>query len=356
VTNANGPYTLNLALSGYSGGVILGYRKCVLRIHFTADDLSRVRIMPEPDPLWEVLLSLHLLQTSQGMVLFDGWRRRARATVQPSVHILTRLARSKGYSPDFLTPAPGSADLDDGLEILQSTERARLRADMGRLAEETALPTWAASVADGSAEAMRQIAGSIRDYYSDALKPYWPTIRAHIRADRNRRAEMVVDGGTEALLGGLSPTVSWNSPVLEVTYPVDDDLYLEGRGLTLLPSFFCWQNPITLADRSGQPVLVYPVERTLGWSVLGEEAAADTPRPGSLVALLGRTRAAVLRTIADTPSLNTSELARMTGISLAGASQHTTVLREAGLVVTRRHQGSALHKLSPRGATLLNPR
>jgi DNA-binding transcriptional ArsR family regulator len=327
----------------------------VLRIHFTADDLSRVRIMPEPDPLWEVLLSLHLLQTSQGMLLFDGWRRRARATVQPSVHILTRLARSKGYSPDFLTPAPGSASLDEGLEILQSTARVRLRADMAMLAEETTLPTWAASVADGSADAMRQVASSIRDYYSDALQPYWPAIRAHIRADRNKRAEMAVDGGVEALLSGLSPTVSWKSPVLEVTYPVEDDLYLQGRGLTLIPSFFCWQNPITLADNSGQPVLVYPVERTLDWNAAGDEPT-DTPRPGSLVALLGRTRAAVLRTIADSPSLNTSELARMTGISVAGASQHTTVLREAGLVVTRRHQGSALHKLSTRGATLLDPR
>jgi DNA-binding transcriptional ArsR family regulator len=344
-----------LALSGYSDSVIHGYRVCVLRIHFTSDDLSRVRIMPEPDPLWEVLLSLHLLQTEQGALLFDGWRRRSRATVKPSVQILTKLARPQGYSPDFLTPANDSADLAEGLEIMQATSRTRLRADMARLAGETALPTWAIGIADGSADAMRQFAASIRDYYSDVLRPHWPTIRSHIRADRNKRAELVVDGGMEALLGKLNSMISWRNPVLEVNYPVKRDLYLEGRGLTLVPSFFCWQNPITLADSDRQPALVYPVERTLGWSAAGDESAA-APRPGSLVALLGRTRAAVLRTIADVPCLNTSELARMTGISLAGASQHTTVLREAGLVVTHRHQGSALHKLSPRGATLLDPR
>ncbi len=311
--------------------------------------------MPEPDPLWEVLLSLHLLQTEQGTLLFGGWRRQTRATVRPSVHILTRLARSQGYSPDFLTPAPEGGGLDDGLEVLQATPRSQLRADMGRLAEETTLPPWAVSIADGSADTMRQIAGGIRDYYSDALHPHWQVIRSHIRADRNKRADLVVDGGMEALLGNLHSTVTWRSPVLEVSYPVDRDLYLEGRGLALVPSFFCWQYPITLADPGRQPALVYPVERTLDWNAAGEKWA-DAPRPGSLVALLGRTRAAVLRTIADTPCLNTSELARMTGISLAGASQHATVLREAGLVVTQRRQGSAMHRLSPRGAILLDPR
>ena len=34
----------------------------MLRIHFTAEDLTRVRVRADPHPLWEVLLSLHLLQ------------------------------------------------------------------------------------------------------------------------------------------------------------------------------------------------------------------------------------------------------------------------------------------------------
>lgn len=305
--------------------------------------------------MWEVLLSLHLLQTAQGTLLFDVWRRRSRAVVKPSVHILTKLARPSGYSPDFLTPATDSAELEAGLDLLQATGRLRLRADMVRLASETALPAWAGSIADGEVNAMRQLADGIREYHAEVLQPHWQAIRSHIRADRNKRAELVVDGGVENLLNNLHPTVSWRAPVLEVEYPEDRDLYLDGRGLILIPSFFCWRNPITLAEPVGQPMLVYPAERTLGWTGSGQESVSG-PRPGSLVALLGRTRAAVLRTIAETPCLNTSELARMTGISLAGASQHTTVLREAGLVITQRHQGSAMHKLSARGATLLDRR
>jgi DNA-binding transcriptional ArsR family regulator len=81
--------------------------------------------------------------------------------------------------------------------------------------------------------------------------------------------------------------------------------------------------------------------------------AQPPPDPRSLVALLGRTRAAVLLTIADRPSLNTTELAAALGTSQASASQHATVLREAGLVTTRRHNGSALHTLSTCGTVLL---
>lgn len=140
--------------------------------------------------------------------------------------------------------------------------------------------------------------------------------------------------------------------VLDVNYPVDQDLHLDGRGIVLLPSFFCWSNPITLLNQFDTPVLVYPVERDPDW-LLGCCADLDA-RTRSLTALLGHTRTAVLRAIADRSRLNTTDLARTIGISLAGASQHATVLRNAGLVTTIRHRGSALHQLSPRGTALLN--
>jgi DNA-binding transcriptional ArsR family regulator len=49
----------------------------------------------------------------------------------------------------------------------------------------------------------------------------------------------------------------------------------------------------------------------------------------------------------------TSELARRVGVSLASASQHASVLREAGLVHTLRQGGAVLHTLTPLGAALL---
>ncbi len=323
----------------------------LLRVHFTLDDLARVRILGEPHPLWESLLSMHMVQTDQGSVVFGEWRRIARAALRPSTRALMALARPRGYSPDFLTPAVESADLDTALEVLLSTERSVLRADIGVLAAESAVTAWMSKVADGDVSTLKGLADGIRHYHRTVLAPYWPTIRAHVRENRARRAELVVSKGLEHVLSTLHPRARWDGQVLALPYPVDQDLYLCGRGLTLVPSFFCWQNPITLADQDRQPVLVYPIERGLDWTTT--TGAGQPRRARSLVALLGRTRAAVLRTIAERPGLNTTELATALGTSPASASQHATVLREAGLVITRRHNGSAWHTLSDRGADLL---
>ena len=32
-----------------------------LRLHFTAEDLLRTRVLTAPDPMWEIVLSLHHL-------------------------------------------------------------------------------------------------------------------------------------------------------------------------------------------------------------------------------------------------------------------------------------------------------
>ncbi|ALG12536.1 hypothetical protein AOZ06_41800 [Kibdelosporangium phytohabitans] len=324
----------------------------MLRIHFTAADLVRIRVRAEPHPLWEVLLSIHMLQSGDGSLVFDAWRRQARLSIRPSATILAALARPKGYSPDFLTPTVDTADLDTALESLLGTEKSVLRADIERLATETTPPTWVVGIADGDLDAMRQLATSISRYHEDVLAPHWQAVRAHVRADRDKRAALTTDCGIEAMLTMLHPTMKWRAPVLEVEYPVDRDIHLEGRGLVLVPSFFCWRRPIALADPDRTQTLVYPVERELGWCepLQGQHSA---PRPESLSALLGRTRASVLRAIAEAPRVNTSQLAKTIGISVAGASQHATVLRDAGLVITHRSNGSAVHKLSSRGVSLL---
>jgi DNA-binding transcriptional ArsR family regulator len=262
------------------------------------------------------------------------------------------LARPQGYSPDFLTPSLTTPDLDTALETVLSTGKRVLRTDIGALAAETAVPPWVGGIAEGNVDMLRRLADGIRRYHAAVLAPHWPAIQAHVHASRAHLAELAVSGGLKHMLDGLHPGARWHDSLLEVPYPVDQDLYLDGRGLTLVPSFFCWQNPITFADPDRGPMLVYPVERSLDWASggLGPQSA---PRPQSLVALLGRTRAAVLHTIAERPHLNTTELAGAVGTSPASASQHATVLREAGLLVTRRHNGSALHTLSSRGTSLL---
>ncbi|MEV0390481.1 hypothetical protein [Nonomuraea sp. NPDC050643] len=323
----------------------------MLRIHFSAQDLLRVRVQAEPHVMWEILLSLHIAQVPQGARAFGAWRYAVKGDLPASTGMLLTLCRPRGYSPDFLTPSFEVASLEAGLDVVMSTPRARLRADMTELVEETPLPSWASGLADGDTTVLRHLHDALKGYHAKALQPYWAGIRNHVRLDRKKRMEAMIDHGLEHLLATLHPGVRWTAPVLEVPYPVNYDLHLDGRGLTLIPSVFCWPNPITLRVQDGAPILVYPVERSPAEAWAGGHAEQGPTH--ALTVLMGQTRAEVLWAIGSAPRLNTTDLARKLGISLAGASQHASILRGAGLVATARHKNSALHQITDHGAALL---
>ncbi|MGA5171339.1 ArsR/SmtB family transcription factor [Streptomyces lavendulocolor] len=66
---------------------------------------------------------------------------------------------------------------------------------------------------------------------------------------------------------------------------------------------------------------------------------------------LGSTRAALLAELVQGGT--TSELARRLSISPASASQHTSVLRRAGLATSVRFRNTVHHSLTVQGRTLL---
>jgi DNA-binding transcriptional ArsR family regulator len=322
----------------------------MLRIHFTPDDLRRVRIAAGPDPLWEVLLSLHLLGRRGDTVLFRDWKRQAAPRLPASARLLSRLAPPWGYSPDFLTPAAGATTLDDGVEQLLRTPRRQLRRDLDLLSGHRRPGPYTRQLAAGDVGALRRLGASVTGYFGAALAPHWDRIRASVEADRANRGRALLDGGYDRMLTGLHPSIRWEPPVLSIQYGFGDrTLHLDGRGLLLLPSFFCVLDPITLRDPELPPVLVYPVEHELGW------AGGAAPRAGQpLAALVGRTRAAVLETVETT--CTTGELARRLGISPASASEHAGVLRDAGLITTSRYRNTSCHALTRLGTDLLNGR
>ncbi|MDI5939885.1 winged helix-turn-helix domain-containing protein, partial [Micromonospora sp. DH15] len=181
-------------------------------------------------------------------------------------------------------------------------------------------------------------------------------IQAAIDSDRMRRARALLDGGVEGLLDSFRPLARWDSGVLEIHgYPESRELHLDGRGLLLVPSFFCAGTPVALADPDLPPVLVYPVDR-LGGLVTAGTGGGASARAGmgreALAALLGRTRAAVLEATDD--GCTTGEVARRLRISPAAASQHATVLRNAGLLVSHRDRNTVLHTLTPLGRAILD--
>ncbi|GAB2807343.1 winged helix-turn-helix domain-containing protein [Actinoallomurus bryophytorum] len=322
----------------------------MLRIHFTADDLARTRIMRGADVMWEIVSSLQLLQNREGAVVFDRWRRQVRGRLGRWVRPLITLAPHAAYFPDFLTPPEGSPSLEHGLDKVLSTPRTRLREDLGILASLRRLPSWTGRLAAGDIETVDVLDSAFRAYHGSVIAPDWALVQASVEADRERRVRSLAVGGCESLLNSFQPLMRWNPPVLEADYPVRQDLVLDGRGLLLVPGYFCWRTPVTLVDPELPPVLVYPIATE---ARLASEAPAHAD-DRSLVKLLGRTRAAVLRAVESGGT--TTDISRRTDTSVASASQHATVLREAGLISTRRDGGAVRHTLTPLGQAVLTGR
>lgn len=335
-------------ISYIEGGATMG----TLRIHFTAADLARTHVAAEPDPFWEIVLSLHVLQGEFSRWRYPEWRQTLpTGKTGTELHRIVRttlmpVARPGPYFPDFLTPIEGLAGFDAGLETILRTPRRRAQQELGRLSPTAGEGPWLTALAHGDARHWKQLGHVLRTYFQQAMSDFWPTVKTRLRMEYTLRARLYADQGAAGLLGSLHPQIAWNPPVLEVTGPWNRDVALGGQGLTLVPSYFNCHNPMPLFDPGLPQVLVYPAAR------LGSLLHDPDPTPGKELAdLIGPTRAAILRDIRH--GRTTTELAKQTGVSLATASEHATVLRRAGLVHTQRDRQAVLHTLTPLGTALV---
>ena len=325
----------------------------MLRIHFTGLDLERIRLSARPDPLWEVVCSACRLQTREGPEVFDLWRRGVRRQLRHggaplrAVRMLCGLVPFAAYFPDFLTPPREGRGfgLDEGVDRVLSTPRRRIEREIGLLTASGGRPRAGTALARGEREALHVLGAALREYHTSFIAPVGQAVDAAVSADVDWRSRALREGGIEGLWATFAPMARWQSPALEVAYPVDRDLHLDGRGLLLVPSYFCWRRPVTLVDDSLQPVLVYPVEKPA--------PAVSAAGPAELSGLLGPTRAALLQEAASHAWYSTSEMAAATGISLSSASQQLAVLRRTGLLTSRRDGKHVLHSATPLGRRLL---
>ncbi|AWZ03297.1 MULTISPECIES: helix-turn-helix domain-containing protein [unclassified Streptomyces] len=352
----------------------------MLRIHFTGVDLARVRMAGRPDALWETILSFHRLRDRRDARLFGEWRTETRSRLNGETRLLGALIPSRGYFPDFLTPVEGKYGWDVGLDALRAIHPERMRRELVLLGQgagagsgmaaafgmpvapgtgtgtDGMVPRRLRDFMEGATTHLPRLLGELRGYHRAAVEPYWTHIQAQIEAERAARGRALLDGGADELLASLPPMLRWRAPVLECDYPVDRDVRLRGRGLLLQPSFFCRRTAVTLHDPELPPVLVYPAAAELSSAQAGCEATRPAEeqrqyRQRNLGKLVGHTRSVVLQAIGD--GATTSELARRAGVSLASASQHAGVMREAGLVTTLRRGNAVLHTVTPLGAALL---
>jgi len=338
----------------------------VLRIHFTFADVTKVRVVVL-GPLAELQTSLTKLHEPGNRALFDGWRTRTAAGSQvlsPDVREVARFIAPPTLAlVDLFTLVGPADDWADGVDRLCRVPAGPLRDEFALTAGVGIRPGWIGDFTDGDRTAQRRLTSALAEYHTLAIAPYWPRIRAVLDNERTARVEIMASHGLDAMLAGLAPALRWKPPVLEVpghrgapahlpANHTDTDFYLQGRGLLLAPSVFNIADPGLYLPWNNDPaVLIYPIDLDAPTALRLWRRPGET-NERALAGLLGTTRATALKVIAD--GCTTTELAQRLGISPGGASQHATVLREAGLVVSRRHRNTVRHALTSLGVDLLN--
>jgi DNA-binding transcriptional ArsR family regulator len=332
-------------------GLKTGQDRWVRRLYFTADDLARIRIVPTLGPLAESLLSLLTLRGRRDDAKFGGWRQEVRATTNLRRDVLSALSPARGMWLDLISVSRPAPTMAQGVETVLASPPEHVQFELDFYAEHNgSLPGVLAGLAE-DLDVRHDVMDGLVGYHDVAIGPRWSRIQARLDADRLMRSQILLDGGVDGLLESLNPLTRWERPVLSHTIHCCNarmrDVHLDGRGLVMAPSFFLREPVImTGANPDDQIILAYPIE-------LDPDVWADSEPARALANLLGRTRANVLEAIGD-GSATTTQLAGRVGASTASISQHTSVLREAGLITSHRYRNTVHHMLAAPGAVLLN--
>nr|WP_190160229.1 helix-turn-helix domain-containing protein [Streptomyces litmocidini] len=312
----------------------------MLRIHFTAEDFTRVRFAPRPSPVPELHAALMMLGAPHEELLFGRWRGRLLRALPRAAEPLADLVPG-GVAPYFLDVLGETRE--EGLALIREAARPEfVRSELERVyaGRRAAPPPWIRGLHDGEERAWQVLERAQRAAYETVLAPVWPLVQDLHRAEFTRHALTVAEQGLGAALTALAPGLSdgvWSWPGA-----ASREVRLAGRGLVLLPTFH-WRGGPLVQDLPDRPVvLAYPAGGGLPLAPSGAEEG--------LAGVLGRTRAELLRVL--TQPRTTTELARCLGVSNATASAHAAALRGAGLLTTTRTGRSVHHAPTPLGELL----
>jgi DNA-binding transcriptional ArsR family regulator len=322
----------------------------MLRIKFNRDDLARVRFVLSP--LGETTLSAQALLRDDGASLLGEWRQQVRQRLTPAARPLLELVPPERHRLHGVAVATSDSDhpsLQEELERLETASPESLLSYLAPIASQDAVTS--ARLREVPPQAVPRLVGDVvRAYHAEGIAQDWPRLRWALETDLAYRARLLLRRGVEGALATLHPTIRWRCPWLQVNVPCygDDEVELAGRGLVLVPSLFVWPYPLFLFDGAMGPLLVYPAHDPFAffWG-------RDAPVGGSLAAVLGRTRAAMVEALGSNAGCSAEELSRRLDLTMPGVAKHLRVLRAAGLLATHRHGRTVFHTLTELGEQLL---
>jgi DNA-binding transcriptional ArsR family regulator len=320
----------------------------VIRLRLGPGDLERLRFAYSP--LAEVAESLYVLQSGQVPLLHRGWfdhtRTRLRRVDMAVLRAIVPAPRPHVASFLLSGAREPSTSIDVQLAAVAECSTARLRADLEVV--------WRGELPDETRRVLEHgggphIAEALHQYWTVAIKPFWPQIRAVLDADVAYRATRLARGGIEALLSDLHPDLELAEHAIQVqSSAAGSEHELRGAGLLLVPCVFAWPHVMVDIDAGNPPSITYGPR---GIGELWPQAPPPDPTGDALAALLGRTRAAILRAVALPRS--TSDVAAELNQSMPAVSAHLAVLRRAGLVSSWRAGRRVLYQLTPLARSVL---
>ena len=316
---------------------------------FGRDDPVRTRFAVSP--LWETVGAVRVLLEPHRHTYHLPWLDEVRPELNRlDLAPLLALSPPAGWSPDFLSvvaAGPGIT-IADQLALVRATPLDEVAYEVRRSLTDRGgapVPESAWRLLDDPASTRARLADLLAECWELLVAPHWPRLRDLLDSDVAFRTRTLADYGLERVLGDLHPRARWTGRTLVIAEAPAGLCRLRGAGLLLMPSVFVWPDVVSGFDPPWQPMLVYPAR---GIGGLWTEPADRTP--DALVRLLGRGRAAVL-TALDEPATTTS-LAHRLALAPSSVSAHLTVLRESGLLTSRRYGHQVLYERTPLGIAL----
>ena len=316
-----------------------------------AETVARTRFSPSPAS--ESLAWLKLTAASGRHPVFGDPGPLARAALaHPDVALLLGLLPRTGdvYTPDLLTPQPGTATrprdlLDEQIAQIEATAQDDLEDQVFTYTQahwSRPLPAEARRVAE-SGRMPRRLAAGLARFWRDALAEGWTELHSIIEQDITHRAQTIARHGVGGVLGTLHPDIGWAGDAITFAATWDGEIDVAGRELVLAPGVLSWPGFAVQVDVPDQLVLYYPAHRI---------GTGRDHRPGKIAQVVGAARAALLADLETARS--TAELATRIGYAPGTVSYHLGALHRAGLVSKVRDGRFVLYQQTPQAVVLLD--
>jgi DNA-binding transcriptional ArsR family regulator len=346
-----------------------------IRFHLPPDAAERISFTYSP--LFEAVLSLHVLTEPKHHPLQHGWVRAMR-TLPAALkrEIAAHAFLYRGTVADcFLPPdATQYGDFDSELrrfrtlpeKVLayeltrplydhggQAPRRARLEDDVVRRAViggARLLGRGAERVArillDDPRAVAESAAAMLESYWEAAFGAEWERVEPQLAAAVEEAGRDIARDGLYPFVRSLAPQLRVDVRAAEFGIDVPHDHMVEvttRRRLALVPSLYVWPHVLVNCDEP------WPLSLAYGAPAIRGQARRRLP-PDELrlllTALADGTRLTALRLIAERPR-STQELAPLVGLTEAGLSKHLRVLADAGVLTRRREGYYVLYSLLP---------